>query len=403
MSTAPAGAGLAPGREYPSLGEMCYLNTASIGLMAVAAQFAAEQFARRIGLYGTSWFDEATEVGALDGARVAAAGLLNVPPAQVAVTTSVTEALSQIAWSLRPAGGANVVAVDLDFPSVVYPWMRVARESGAEVRLVRAAERPDALSLASVAELVDDRTAAICISHVQYATGHRFDLGELGELAAGHGAWLIVDGSQSLGAVPVDLAQTPVDAFVCAGYKWLCGPFGAAVCHVAPSLAERLDPPFVGWKSSAEPYDMDASELRLAESPLERMEPSTMAYGAGVALAAAIEQIEEIGVEAILAHNLEIGAALRRGLEDLGAEIVTPAEDERRSGIVTARFPGRDGEEVAAWLSRSGVVVSPRFGATRFSVHLFNCLQDIAIALDVLERALARGGPVETAGHEPGR
>lgn len=394
MTLATARTGLAPAREFPSLSELCYLNTASIGLMPVAARFSAEQFERQLGLYGTTWFDERTEVAALDWARAAAGALFNVSPEQIAVTTSVTEALSQIAWSLRPKAGANIVSIDLEFPSVVYPWMRVARETGAEVRLVRAAERPRSLSLETLAEFVDDDTEVICVSHVQYATGHRFDLDGLAKLAEGHGAWLIVDGSQSAGAVPIDLGRSRVDAFLCAGYKWLCGPFGAAICHVSPRLRERLDPPFVGWKSTAEPYSMDASRLRLADSPLAQMEYSTMAYGAAVALASAIEHVDEIGVETIFAHNLELSATLRGGLEELGAEIVTPAEDESRSGILTARFPGRDSEEIAAWLNDSDVIVSPRFGATRFSPHFFNTSDDVTIALEVVERVLERSGPV---------
>lgn len=398
MTLATARAGLAPAREFPSLSELCYLNTASIGLMPVAARFSAEQFERQLSLYGTTWFDERTEVAALDWARAAAGALFNVPPEQIAVTTSVTEALSQIAWSLRPGPGTNVVSIDLEFPSVVYPWMRVARETGAEVRLVRAAERPESLSLETLAEFVDDDTEVICVSHVQYATGHRFDLDGLAKLAEGHDAWLIVDGSQSAGAVPIDLARTRVDAFLSAGYKWLCGPFGAAICHVGPRLVERLDPHFVGWKSTADPYAMDASKMGLAISPIAQMEFSTMAYGAGVALAAAIEHVDEIGVDAIFAHNLELSAALRRGLEELGAEVVTPADDAQRSGIVTARFPGRDGEQIAAWLNGSDVIVSPRFGSTRFSPHFFNTSDDVTLALEVLERVLERGGPVRAHG-----
>jgi cysteine desulfurase / selenocysteine lyase len=394
LTLATARAGLAPAREFPSLSELCYLNTASIGLMPVAARFTAEQFERQLSLYGTTWFDERTEVAALDWARAAAGALFNVTPEQIAVTTSVTEALSQIAWSLRPPAGTNVVSIDLEFPSVVYPWMRVARESGAEVRLVSAAERPQSLSLDTLAEFVDDDTEVICVSHVQYATGHRFDLDGLAKLAEGHGAWLIVDGSQSAGAVPIDLADARVDAFLCAGYKWLCGPFGAAICHVSPRLIDRLDPPFVGWKSTADPYAMDASRMGLARSPLAQMEFSTMAYGAGVALATAIEHVDEIGVEAISAHNLELTASLRRGLEEIGAEIVTPVEDDQRAGILTARFPGHDSEQIAAWLNGSDVIVSPRFGATRFAPHFFNTSDDVTLALEVLERVLERGGPV---------
>src|SRR5690242_1325580 len=217
--------------------------------MPLSAQFAAEQFGRRLALYGSTWFDEPTEVGALDRARRAAAAMLNAPAELVAITTSMTEAMSQIAWSLRPAAGANVISVDFEFPSVPYPWMRVAKETGAEVRLVRASEHPGELSLEAVAELVDEATEVVCVSHVQYSTGYRFDLRELAGLCERHGAWLIVDATQSMGAVSIDVAEGGIDALLCGGYKWLCGPFGAAVCYVGPRLLNRLDPPFVGWKS----------------------------------------------------------------------------------------------------------------------------------------------------------
>ena len=75
--------------------------------------------------------------------------------------------------------GTNIVSIDLEFPSVTYPWFRVAAETGADVRLVQAKDDPASLSLDSVAALVDDQTAVICVSHVQFATGHRFALDEL--------------------------------------------------------------------------------------------------------------------------------------------------------------------------------------------------------------------------------
>jgi selenocysteine lyase/cysteine desulfurase len=380
--------------EFPALEEMCYLNTASIGLMPLSALFACEQFGRQLGLYGTTRFDEPTEVGALDAARRAAAAMLHAPAEQIAITTSMTEAMSQIAWSLRPPEGTNVVSVDFEFPSVPYPWMRVARETGAEVRLVPASEHPRELSLEAVAELVDDATEVISLSHVQYSTGYRFEIAALADLAERHGAWLVVDATQSMGAVPLDVSDDRIDALLCAGYKWLCGPFGAAVCYLGRRLLERLDPPFVGWKSAEEPYRMDASRLHLARSPVEHLEYSTMAYGAAVALASSIDYVRSVGIEKIQRHTLRLGAVLHDGLTELGAEVLSTREDEHRTGIVTARFPGLDGEEVAGWLNQSGIIVSPRFGSTRLSAHFYNTGEDIALALRTVGAVLKRRGPV---------
>ena len=115
-----------------------------------------------------------------------------------------------------------------------------------------------------------------------------------------------------------------------------------------------------------------------------------MSYGAGVALGAAIEYVLGIGEKAILDHNLALAGRLMAGLDQLGAELLTPREDAMRAGIVSARLPGRDSQTVTAELIRAGVIVSPRFGATRFSVHFFNDESDVDRALAAVEH-VARG------------
>ena len=382
---------LAPRQDFPLLDDVTYLNAASMGLVPLPVQEQTAAFDRELALRGTTWFDEAQEVGVLDRARNGAARMLNASSDAIAITPSASEAFCQAAWWLRPARGTNIVSIDLEFPSVTYPWFRVGAETGAEVRLVQAKDDPAALSLDSVAALVDDQTAVICVSHVQFATGHRFALDELVGLARAHNATLVIDATQSAGMVPIDVQASGVDMLVAGGYKWLGAMFGAAVCYLGPTLLERFDPPFVGWRSTVEPYALDAARMTLAPSG-RRLEFSTMSYGAGVALGAAIEYILDLGVDRILAHDLALATRLMDGLDALGATILTPREDESRAGIVTARFPGRDGEEVAARLNEAGVIVSPRFGSTRFSTHIFNREEDVDHALLVLERVLNQVG-----------
>jgi cysteine desulfurase/selenocysteine lyase len=380
---------LAPRADFPLLSEVTYLNAASMGLVPLPVQEQAAAFDRELALRGTTWFDEEQETFALERARAAAAKLLNASPDAIAVATSMTEALCQVAWWLRPAAGSNIVSIDLEFPSVVHPWYRVAAETGAEVRLVEARNDPASLTLARLAELVDDQTAVICVSHVQFATGFRFALDELISLARAHDALLIVDATQSAGMTPIDVQANGVDVLLAGGYKWLGAAFGAAICYLGPSLLSRIDPPFVGWRSTIDPYALDVTIMPLASSA-RRLEFSTMSYGAGVALGAAIEYILDLGVERILAHDLALATRLTAGLDRLGATILTPRDDWSRGGIVTARFPGHDGETVATQLNAAGVIVSPRFGSTRFSTHLFNRADDIDKALAVLEAVLSR-------------
>jgi cysteine desulfurase / selenocysteine lyase len=378
---------LAPREHFPHLEDVVYLNSGSIGLMPLPVQEAAAAFERDIWLRGTTGFDEAAETACLEDARNAASLLLGASRDDVAIVKSATEAFGMVAWWVQPLEGTNVVTIDIEHPSTAYPWLRVARETGAEARLVRVWDDPASLSLEKVAEHVDEQTSVIVVSYVQYSTGYRFVLKELAGLAHAHGALLAVDATQAAGMAPVNVVADDIDVLVAGGYKWLCGPFGAAVCWLRPELREAFDPPFVGWRSTVDPYTFDARTMPLAPTA-RSMEYSTMGYGSAVALGRALQYVNDLGVERVLAHDQALAARLADGLRSLGATVLTPEDDAHRGGIVTARYPDRDGEEVAGRLNDAGVIVSPRFGATRFSLHYFNDERDVDAALHVLATLL---------------
>ena len=367
---------LAPRSDFPHLEEVVYLNSGSIGLMPVPVQEAAAAFERDIWLRGTTGFDEAAETGCLEEARGAAAELLHADPDDVAIVKSATEAFGMFAWWVRPA---SIVTTDIEHPSTAYPWMRVAEET----RLVRVWDDPASLSAELVAEQVDERTSVVVVSYVQYSTGYRFRLRELADVAHEHGALLAVDATQALGMAPVDVVADDIDLLVAGGYKWLCGPFGAAVAWLRPELRERFEPPFVGWRSTVDPYTFDARTMPIAPTA-RSLEYSTMGYGSAVALGGALRYILELGPERVLAHDLALATRLHDGLERLGGTVLTSRDDEHRGGIVFARFP----EDVSGRLNDAGVIVSPRFGGTRFSLHFFNDESDVDRALDTLARML---------------
>jgi selenocysteine lyase/cysteine desulfurase len=228
----------------------------------------------------------------------------------------------------------------------------------------------------------------IGVSHVQYATGHRLDPRALADLAHAHGALLVLDVSQSAGVVPLELAAWDVDAVVATGYKWICGPPGAGICYVRPELQDQFRPPFLGWRSTSDPPAFDATRIPLAEG-VRRMEYSTPAYGSVAGLGAACEYLLELGIERVLEHDQRLAALLMDGLEERGAAILTPRADDQRAGIVIARFPGRSGNDVFAQLEEAGVIVSPRLGAVRFSLHVYNDESDVLRALEAIDEILA--------------
>jgi cysteine desulfurase/selenocysteine lyase len=383
---------LAPREHFPALAEHTYLNTAAIALSPLPVLGEIERFQRQVAANGTLGLDDEAEARMFDEPRRRVAGLVGGREEDVAITSSATEALSQLAWGLFPGRGSNVVSADIDFPSVTYPWLRLARTSGVEVRLVRALGDPTGFSVDRVAELVDGATAAICLSHVQYGTGHRLDPRALAELAHAHGALLILDATQAAGVIPIDAPALDQDVVIASAYKWLCGPLGGAFCWLRPEVWERFEPPFLAARSTARPFDFDARTIELAPSA-RRLEYATISYAAAIGVGAAIDYLTAFGIERVRDHVLGLGTRLMDGLDDLGAEVVTPREDDRRAGIVNARFPGKAAEALVERLVAERVHVTPRLGGIRFSPHLYNDEAEVDRALEVLANALVATDP----------
>jgi selenocysteine lyase/cysteine desulfurase len=360
--------------DFPGSKHAAYLDAANIALMYKGAQQAALDWQRDVADNGSLALPETVEGKVLDDLHRAAAKLFNAEPEDIAVGSNATELLGSLAWAVAPGADSNVVGTAPSFPSTVNPWQRVAAHTGCEIRL--APGGGDIVRLDDVLELIDDATAVVCISHVEYGRGQRFDLSSLAAAAHEHGALLVVDATQSAGAVPIDVRADALDAVLSSGYKWLCGPFGAAVMYLAPHLQADLEPGLVGFRSHEDIWDLRTDQLDYAGSA-RRFECSTMAYGCAIGLSRSIEFLVDVGVDRIQEHNMELADLLIAGLRHRGLEITSPLEDTERSAIVTARMPGVDSAETADRLRAARVVASARGDSLRFSPHLYTVEEDV--------------------------
>lgn len=369
--------------DFPAATKCTYLNSASVALMPTSAAAATIAWQEDLAENGTLNFDEVAEDKVFDNLRESFGSLIGARPQDIAVASSTTELIASIAWALMPPAGKSIVSTDIVFPTTAYPWIRVARHTGAQVRFVQSTAGvidEDALIAA-----IDHTTAVVAICSVEYSNGQRYDLQGVAEAAHRVGAFLLVDASQSLGAVPFDWSTTLVDAMVTTSYKWLCGPFGVGLLALAPRWQDKLDPGIIGWRTHAEIYDLRADRC-VPHNDARRFEFSTMAYGAAVGLTRSIDYIRRVGVDRISAHGLALGDKLMVELEGLGATVVSPRQTGARSSIVSARFPGSDPRTVVRHLGQAGVVVSARRDVVRFSPHLYNTTADIDRAIDALKR-----------------
>jgi selenocysteine lyase/cysteine desulfurase len=354
--------------------------------MYSGAEQVIKEWVADVAQNGSNNFDEDAEENVFKDLHRRAAHLINATADDIAAGSSATELLCSLAWAVSPGKDQNVVSTEIVFPSTVYPWHRVANSTGCEIRLAK--EKNNFMHPDDIIDLIDQHTAVVCISHVEYGNGQTFDLQLLAEAAQEHDALLVVDATQSAGAIPIDVQACPVDALISGAYKWLCGPFGAAFMYVAPHLSEKLEPGLVGFRSHKNMWDLDASRIDYPQAA-KKFEFSTMAFGCAVGLTRAIDFLNEVGVENIFQYNRQLADILITGLRSRDAVITSPLDDEDRSSIVTAYFENIDSKEIIKGLKAAQVFVSSRAGAIRFSPHLYNTAEDMDSALAEIDNSIA--------------
>ena len=368
--------------DFPITESCAYLNAANVSLMPVSAAKVMTDWQMDVAVNGSNNFNDLAEDTAFDGLREQGAKLFHCMSEDIAGGSSCTELLSSIAWAIMPKEGENVVSTDIVFPSTVYPWTRISHHTGCEIRLAKG--RDGYTDINEIIKCVDKNTAAISISHVEYTGGQLYDLRKLADVAHANGALLVVDATQSAGTIPIDGPKSGADVIISGSYKWLCGPFGAAVMYLAPQLQSKLEPGFVGFRSHNNMWDLSPDRLEYPDSA-KRFEGTTMAFGCIKGLEKSIEYLNDVGIENIYEHNMQLADMLIEGLKELGAEIFSPMDISERSSIVTCMVDGFDAMEIIHKLKERSVIAHKRQDFVRFAPHLYNSEDDIRRAINELK------------------
>jgi selenocysteine lyase/cysteine desulfurase len=328
-----------------------YLNTASYGLPPQPAWDALQAALEDWHGGRTSW-----EHWGMPGeeARASYARLVGAPIETVAIGGNVSTLLAMVAASVPE--GSRVLAPDVEFTSVLFPFMAQAHRS-VHVDLVPAAE---------LAGAIGPDVDIVAFSAVQMASGEVADLDAIATAADEHGAMTVVDATQAVGWLPLD--ATRFDVVAAHAYKWMLSPRGTAFMAIAPERLDAIVPHAAGWYAGEDPLaTFFGPPLRLAESA-RRLDTSP-AWFMWVATAPALAVIEQIGVEAIHEHDVALANEFRAGL---GLE---PSD----SAIVFC-----DVDDAAEKLDRAGIRAAVRGGRLRTSWHVYNTGEDVARTLDVL-------------------
>ncbi len=355
-------------RHYPGLEGRVFVNHAAVSQISLGVQRA---MAEQTSLHVRDALAASRQSEAIyDEGRRRAGALVGAPADRVAYIQNTSHGISLIALGLDWRAGENVVVPGLEFPSNLLAWKALERR-GIDVRLVAS---PDALR-----DAIDERTRVVAVSHVQFYSGLRVDLGALGDACRARDTLLVVDGTQSVGALTLDMEGDGIDAVVVSAHKWMLGPLGVGFLALSERAFERITPRVVGWLSVSEPFAF-RRELELLPDA-RRFEPGTENATGIYGLVERLRQIDALGIGRIEATVLARTRHLVERAAQAGLEVVSPTA---RSGITLLRRPGVAPEVQFAALEAAGITASLRNGAVRISPHYYNTAEELDRVIDVL-------------------
>jgi selenocysteine lyase/cysteine desulfurase len=317
----------------------------------------------------------------VDEVRRGFSKIVHCPPSQVAVMTSVSYGMNSVIRNIPYRSGQHALTISEEFPSCYYTAQRWCRTHGAELKIVARKEdlpRKGEEWNRRILEAIQSDTAFLVMASVHWMNGTKFDLERIGNRCREVGARLIIDGSQSVGALPVDVGRYRIDALICAGYKWLMGPYSTALAYIHEDFNEgipleeswmtrpnserfeKLTEYAEGYRPGAIRFDVGQSSNFITVPMLNESLGQLLSWG--------IQEIQDYC--SLLAEPL-IQAFKARNL---------PVEDEtyRAGHLLGLQLPGSvNGDMLVKELQERKVHVSLRGSNIRISINVFNTEEDI--------------------------
>ena len=336
---------------------------------------------------------------AYEGARERVARWLNAAAEEVVWTRGTSEALNLVAFSLgqaRVGAGDEIVVSEMEHHSNLVPWQLLAARTGATLRHVGLSD-DGTLELDQLADLLGARTKVVALSHVSNALGTINPVREIGRLVRERsGAALVLDGAQGAPHLPLDVQALECDAYAFSGHK-MCAPTGIGGLWARRELLEEM-PPYQGGGEMIERVHRDHSTW--AEVP-HKFEAGTPNVAGAVGMAAAVEYLEGVGLDAVHAHEAALAVEAVSELSKVeGMRILGPVRGDERAGVVPFVIEGTSAQDVATILDAEGIgvraghhcaqLVVDRYGLTatvRASFYLYNTIEEVTLLAAGVKRA----------------
>lgn len=356
---------------FPISGNLVYMNHAGVAPTSLRVCRAVTKWLEVLASNGVD-FDEWEEQAKRCRRRFAS--LIGCLPQEVAFVRNTSHGLALVAEGLDWKEGDRIaVAKCIEYPSNVQVWEHVARSRGLEVDTIQA---PGGVVTVDAVEraLKARRIRLVAVSSAQFGTGALTDLAALGEICRERDVLLCVDGIQTVGALPIDVKRAKIHFLAADSHKWMLGMPGIGALYVDESLAPRMRPALVGWKSMVNGWEFDRRDYDLLPHA-GRFEEGSPAYAMIEGLSAALELLEEVSIEAISGRLRFLVDRLAVGLAELNCNV--GPQPEHRHHILAFNYDGVPAKTLEEALRKRDVVVTARVGGVRVSPHFYNTAEEV--------------------------
>ena len=354
-------------RDFPSLRDRVYLNTAAEGVPPPQVGAALARYARdkELGMDGRPLHAEQWEA-----AKALVAGFYGLTPAEIGICSCSSEAYNLAALALRLKPGDEVVINDLDFPAGATPWLQEGSPAAVQVWRNRAG----ALRTEDLVPLLTPKSRLVTVSLVSFFNGFMVRLPEVVETVRRHSAALLaVDVTQALGRIPLDLRGA--DLVVSSTHKWILSTHGGGLVGVPAARARDWTVPAGGWFHLEDAFGPGRFDRAVSKPGASGFTVGMPNYPAVYATRAALEYIRGVGVEAIDRAARPLVLACLEELKRLPVELLTPPEPDHVAGILAFRHPAAD--RLHAHLHGKGIHVMSHAGRLRVAIHGYNTAGDV--------------------------
>ncbi len=362
-----------PYRElFPIAKRLAVFNHAGVSPLNTRAVAAMNAFNEQCLMFSLNEFrDETTTT--LNDLRQRFATLVNARSIdEIVLMPNTAAGINTAALSLPLRPGDNVLVLDGDYPANIYPWMNLAHR-GVLTKFVPA--RNGGLDLDVLVSRIDSHTRVIAMSTVVFATGFRNALVAVGQICKERGIFFVVDGIQSLGALPFDVQAANVDFLAAGSQKWLLGPIGGGFMYVRREILDQLVPgAYVGAASTVDPWnflDYNFTPLPTAERFNLGSQNMLGMYG----VRASLEMIQEAGIEHVAERVLMLAGVAIGDLQERGFTLSASTAPEHRSGIVIPEVANP--VAACAKLEAAGIICIPRGRGVRIAPHFYNTEEEV--------------------------